>query len=443
MTLPADEPPEASVPFRWLSIAAVLSIALSVVVVVSVWGRRVERKNPDIKLGAPPLVGTLDWRLSPAILPAVIIAAAVIVFGPKVSARLSIRRLTAVSAAVGALFTFALAASDGFSRILDPVVHRTEYWANLAHLPTAGRMLSLYASRKFLRNFSVHLKGHPPGFILLLKGLAAIGLDRPWVTGALSYLGVAMTVGGVLVTVRLVVGESATRRCAPFLVLAPFSMWMGTSADAFFAGVGALAVALVAVSLERSGRLAFVLAALSGLLLGGLLLLTYAGATFLLVPGCVAIAAYRTPWRQRIALGVTALAGTGIVVGAFALFGFWWIDGLKNTNWFYWHGTAQFRPWRFFLVNNLGALIFAVGPAVLAGLASMRRTRVWVLAGSALLCIAFATASQYSKGEVERIWILFYPWLVTAVVLLPSRRIWLAAQAVVVVVLQVWLVSKW
>ena len=443
MTQTAEEHRDASVPFRWVSIATVLSLALSFVVIASVWGRRVERKNPDIKLGAPPLVGTLDWRPSPAIVPAVLIAFAVVLFGPKLSARLSIRNLIGLSAAVGTLFTFALAASDGFRRILDPVVHRTEYWANLPHLPTAGHMLSRFASRTFLRNFSVHLKGHPPGFILLLKGLAAIGLDHPWVTGALSYIGVAMTVVGVLVTVRLVVDESAARRCAPFLVLAPFAMWMGTSADAFFVGVGSIAVALVALSLEPRGRSAFGLAALSGLLLGGLLFLTYAAATFLLIPGCVAVAAYRTPWRRRIGLGVTAFAGTAAVVGAFAMFGFWWIDGLKNTNWFYWHGTAQFRPWRFFLVNNLGALIFAVGPAALAGLASMRRTRVWVLAGSALLCITFATASQYSKGEVERIWILFYPWLVTAVALLPDRKIWLAAQAVLVVVLQVWLVSKW
>ena len=443
MTDPVDAPVESKFVFRWISIASALSLAAAVVTIASVWGRRVEKKNVDIKLGAPPLVGTLDWRPTLGILPAIALAVTVLIIGPYLSARLSMRRIVGLSALMGTLFTFAVAASDGFSRILDPVVHPTEYWANLADLPGAGQMLHKFASRPFLRNYSVHLKGHPPGFILLLKGLAAVGLGRPWVAGALSYVGVAMMVGGVLVTVRHVVGETAARRCAPFLVLAPFTMWMGTSADAFFAGVAAVAVALVTLSLECRGRWAFGLAAISGLLFGFLLFLTYAAATFLAVPACVAVSAYRTPLRRRLVLALTAGAGVAAVVAGFASLGFWWIAGLKNTNWFYWNGTAQFRPWRFFAFSNLGALIVAVGPAVLAGLVSLRRTKIWILAGSALVCISFATASQYSKGEVERIWILFYPWLVTAVAVLPARRIWLAAQATLVIVLQVWLISKW
>lgn len=439
----AQEQARRPVPFRPLSVGLLLSVAVSVVVATSIWGRRVEEKNVDIKLGAPPLVGKLDWRPSFAVLPAVVLAAVVVLFGPMLSVRLRISSLVVVSAVAGAAFTFALAASDGLSRILDPVVHRTEYWANLGKLPTAGRMLDAFATRDFLKYFSVHLKGHPPGFILLLKAMAAVGLGRPWVVGALSYLGVAMMVAGVLTTTRIVVSEDAARRCAPFLVVAPFAMWLGTSADAFFAGVGAMAVAFVAMSLERSGTAGFRLAGLAGLSLGGLLFLTYATPTFLILPGIITLSAFDTPWRRRFALAMVALAGLGLVVLIFLAFGFWWVDGLKNTNYFYWHGTAQFRPWRFFLASNLGALIYAVGPAVLGGVASMRRTRLWVLVGSALLCVSVATASQYSKGEVERIWVLFYPWMIPAVALLPARRWWLLAQSTLVIVLQVWLISKW
>ena len=429
--------------FRQVSVALILSISVAVVVGTSIWGRRVEKKNVDIKLGAPPLVGKLDWRPTPAIIPALVIAVLVVIFGGRISARLRMGWLIALSAIGGAVFSLTLAASDGTSRILDPVVHRTEYWGNLKLLPSSGRMLSSFATRDWMKYFSVHMKGHPPGFILLIKGLAALGLGNPWVTGALSYIGVAMMVTGVLVTTRLVVGDETARRCAPFLVIAPFSMWMGTSADAFFSGTAAVALAFVAMALKRTGPIGFVWAVLGGLSLGGLLFLTYAGATFLFLPGLVAVAAYQTPWKRRVGLGACAAAGMAVVVLIFRGFGFWWPDGLKNTNHFYWHGTAQFRPWRFFLASNLGALIYAIGPAVVAGIASLRRTRLWTFVGGALLCVSFATASQYSKGEVERIWVLFYPWMVPAVTVLPARRWWLLAQSALVIVLQVWLISKW
>jgi hypothetical protein len=82
-----------------------------------------------------------------------------------------------------------------------------------------------------------------------------------------------------------------------------------------------------------------------------------------------------------------------------------------------------------------------------------------------LLCITVAEVSQYSKGEVERIWLLFMPWLVPSVAALAgsknlveneaappatasssARSInpkWLVAQVAVAFVLQVTLRSKW
>ena len=56
----------------------------------------------------------------------------------------------------------------------------------------------------------------------------------------------------VLVAVRALAGESLARRAAPFLVLAPAAVWMGTSADAYFAAVAAWAVALL--TLAVTGR---------------------------------------------------------------------------------------------------------------------------------------------------------------------------------------------
>ena len=81
-------------------------------------------------------------------------------------------------------------------------------------------------------------------------------------------------------------------------------------------------------------------------------------------------------------------------------------------------------------------------------LAWVRERRVWVLVGSALICIAVADLSQHSKGEVERIWVLFFPWVVPATVVLGRRSAraqngWLVAHAATALVLQAWLVSKW
>jgi methylthioxylose transferase len=420
---------------------AVLSVVLGVGLV---WGRRIERDRPEIKLGAPPLVGAWHWRPTVAIAPALLLAVGVVLFGSRIIRSISFRATVMISALSAAMFSFALAASDGFSAVLAPVVHDTEYWDNLDVLPSGGRMLRWFAVQDFLKYFSVHLKGHPPGFILLLKGLSAIGLGTPWVAGALTFIGVAMMVIGVLVTLRIVVDEHTARVCAPFLVVAPFSMWLGTSADAFFAGVGAVSVAFVVWAVtEQRRRAAIAASAVAGLGLGGLLFLTYAGATFLLVPAVITVGMWWIPWRDRLQRGAIALCALALVVVVFRAFGFWWFDGLRNTNWFYWNGTAAFRPWRYFLVANLAAMSVAIGPAVIAGVASLRRSRLWLPVGAALVCVSAATASQYTKGEVERIWVLFYPWMVPAVAVLARPRRWLALQATVVVVLQVWLVSKW
>ncbi len=418
-----------------------LMVAISVIAWGWIWGRRVERINVDIKLGAPPMVGSLVWHPTGLILPAIAIAAVALFVLHRF--RGSFKQYVLISSLFGAIFTFALAASDGISRLLDPVVHRTEYWDNLDVLPSSGRMLEWFSSREFLRYYSVHLKGHPPGFVVLLKGLAAIGLGKPWVTGLLSYVGVALMVMGVLVTTRSVVGEESARRIAPFLVVAPFSMWMGTSADAFFSGIAALSVMLVVLALNQENKRAYAIAFGAGLSLGCLLFLTYAATSFLLLPGLITVIRRDVAWGRRIRLGLVAACGSAAIVLTFLGFGFWWIDGLRNTNWFYWHGTAQFRPWKLFMVVNAGAALVAIGPAVVAGIASMRRTRAWLPVGTAIFCLVLASASQYTKGEVERIWILFYPWLMPAVASLPARRIWVALQATGVIVLQMWLISKW
>ena len=414
-----------------------------VVIVSVVWGWRVEA-DPNTNLGAAPLVGRWRVRFGLTLVPAAVLAAGVAWWGPRLAQRLRFGSVALGAALSSLAFTLLLAASDGWGHVLDPVVHPGEYWANLAALPPAATMLRRYGTYPFLVSYSEHAMGHPPGFLLLLKGLHGIGLGHPWAAGALSYIGVVAVVVAGLYTVRVVAGGELARGAAPFLVVAPYVVWMGTSADAFYAGVGAVGVLLVVEAHHRgSGARRLVLAFGAGLVFGALLFLTYGAAVFGVVPIVVAVGLTTHDRRSLAVVSLTAAAGVVAVVVAFRLAGFWWFDGLAVTRRFYWGGTAHFRPAGYFAIGNLGAACIAVGPATVLGLSRLRNRRLWLLVGAGALCVVVADASQYSKAEVERIWLLFYPWLVLAAVALGRPRRWLGAQAALAIGLQVALVSKW
>ena len=74
---------------------------------------------------------------------------------------------------------------------------------------------------------------------------------------------------------------------------------------------------------------------------------------------------------------------------------------------------------------------------------------MWLLVGSALAAVLVSHMSRYTKGEVERIWLIFYPWIAIAGAALISRaRKWSGAimvgvQATCAIALQAALLSKW
>jgi hypothetical protein len=96
------------------------------------------------------------------------------------------------------------------------------------------------------------------------------------------------------------------------------------------------------------------------------------------------------------------------------------------------------------LAGNPAALALATGPAVAAGLATALRAAdrsARLLPGAVLGALVLADLSQMSRGEVERIWLPFVPWLALAAP--GDRRGWLVAQAGLALLLQVALVSPW
>jgi hypothetical protein len=74
-----------------------------------------------------------------------------------------------------------------------------------------------------------------------------------------------------------------------------------------------------------------------------------------------------------------------------------------------------------------------------------RLSAVVLLPGAAVLAILAADLSGYSKAEVERIWLPFAVWLLAGADLLPApaRRGWLAAQAVVALLINHLLLTTW
>jgi hypothetical protein len=66
------------------------------------------------------------------------------------------------------------------------------------------------------------------------------------------------------------------------------------------------------------------------------------------------------------------------------------------------------------VIGNLGAFAIALGPAVAVALTRLRDRRVWLLVAAAVAAVVVADVTALSKGEVERIWLPFAPWVVAA-----------------------------
>lgn len=435
----------------WLLAAALLVISVR-------FGRQLQRDSPEVFLGAAPLVGQnlrdgWDWRFGWGLVGAGGVAASVVwsIWAGRWSTW-STRTVFALTALTAGAFAVLLALTDGRDGLLRGADHETEYLANLEIIPGAREFVRSFVTD--IDRYSVHVRGHPPGFLLILTGFDAFGLVGAWPVVALSLAGTMLLPVAVLTAIGIVADDDWVRRVAPLLAVSPYTLWMMTSADAVFAACGAWAVTTYLLALRSSGRSAIAWGGLSGLLLGALLFMTYGGATFtimLVVPTVLA-------WRRRRAVVVPALAGvvlsTVAVTAVFLALGFWWLDGARETQRQYWAGTAQFRPFGYFMIANLAVAVIAIGPIGFAGVVEFWRHRkpppaVWPLVAGAVLALLASHLSQYTRAEVERIWLLFYPWLMVAagVPALTSRPRLLAAlvavQAGSAIVLQAALVSKW
>ncbi|UGY94635.1 hypothetical protein [Streptomyces gobiensis] len=423
--------------------AAVLLFAVAAVI-----GHLIEQGDGTLRLRWPPLYAHWEPHIGPGTPAALAVAVLIIGYGPVIARQLSWRPLVWASWGASMAWIWSLALIDGWDRgVTGRLTTQYEYLRSVDEVRDLGATLREFSSRILLEApdpWPVHVAGHPPGALLTFVGLDRIGLGGgAWGPVFVVTVG-ASAAAAILVTVRALCGAQTARRAAPFLVLAPAAVWIGVSADGYFAAVGAWAVALLALAATRSVRAPRLAALGSGVLFGWTVYLSYGLALLALVAAAVLLAARSlrpVPW---VVLGALPW------VVAFTAAGFWWFEGYTTLVERYYQGAARVRPYGYFVWANLAAQVVVVGLATVAGLRraagrQVRRTALVVLVAGGLCAMLLADLSGMSKAETERIWLPFALWLLPAAALLPERdhRWWLAAQAGVALTVNHLLITGW
>ncbi|AKZ56943.1 putative integral membrane protein [Streptomyces ambofaciens ATCC 23877] len=431
--------------------AAVLLVAAAVLV-----GRTVYTYDTLI-VGWPPLLGRWDPHVGPGTPAAVLVATAAVAYGPALAGRLPWRALLAAAWGTAMAWTWSLALVDGWHRgVAGRLTTGQEYLTVIDRWHDVPATLRDFTGHILLRspdNWPAHVAGHPPGATLTFVLLDRIGLGGGGWAGAWCITVGATGCVAVLVAVRALAGERPARRAAPFLVLAPAAVWTGTSADGYFAAVAAWAVALLALAV--TGRSPW-WAAGSGLLFGLTCYLSY-GLTLFAVIGAAVLWLGRRGVRERPVLFVPLLAGAAVVPLAFTVAGFDWWEAYRLLVERYYEGAAGVRPYGYWVWANLACTVLITGLATVAGLrraagplvrrrgagAVAEEPRLAFLVAAGLLALLIADLSGMSKAETERIWLPFALWLLPAGAFLTRPRAWLAAQAVLALLLNHLVATGW
>ena len=441
-SLPAERSPQ------WVVGLAALAIWAAMWLIAVLWGESLAKTNV-MHLGAPPFAAFWRNRINGATVVSIGFGAAFIVALPWAALHLRFSAALASAGAASATFAYVLSRNDGIFGLLHGVDHNDSYFFALQSEPDIGRFVRNYVELVEGGTIAVHVRGHPPGMVVVLGAMRAIGLDDVRWVAALCIVGGGLAAIAVGFAVARLAGEHTARRALPFLALSPAALLIATTPDAFFAAVGASAVMLMAIAVTTSTDAARWWAAASGLVLGVCMMLSY-GLVLISIPIAV-IAFARRRWQLLIPCAICAAA----FVLAWVPFGFWWLEGLAATREQYLIGISKQRPARYFSFSNIAVVGVVIGPMTCVALAwaartwSSRRGLVLVLGGF-VGAIVVANLSGMSKAEVERIWLPFtLPLLAAGSVLwfgkrpLVTARVALTVQVAMAIVLQSVLKFYW
>ncbi|MEW2513387.1 hypothetical protein [Streptomyces sp. NPDC046870] len=433
-------------------LCAASAAALLVLVAVLV-GRHIQDTRRTLFVHWPPLLAEWDPHVGPGTPAAVLVAVAVVVYGPAVAARLPWRGLLLAAWAAALAWTWSLALVDGWRRgVAERLTTRNEYLTVIGRfhdLPAALRDFTHHIVSGSPGPWPAHVAGHPPAATVTFVLLDRAGLRGGGWAGAWCVTVGATACVAVLVAVRALADERLARRAAPFLVLAPAAVWVGASADGYFAAVAAWSVALLALAV--TGR-SVAWAAGSGLLYGLTCYLSYGLTLFALIGAAVLVAGRRRPRPLPVVL---FLAGLAVVPTVFTLAGFDWWEGYRLLVTRYYQGVGGIRPYGYWVWANLACTALITGLATAAGVrrtgvslarrraAASAESRLALLVAAALVALLVADLSGMSKAETERIWLPFAMWLLPACAFLTRPRGWLTAQAALALLLNHVLLTGW
>ncbi len=421
----------------------------ALVVVAAVVGRALLARGVDIFLPFPPLLAQWLPHVGPGTPVAVAVAVLVATRGPALAGRLRWGALLAAGYGAAVAWTAALALVDGWQRgVVERLTSSEEYLHDVTRVADVSEMVRTFADHILTDRpgfWTTHVGAHPPGAFLTFVWLDRLGLGGGGPAGLFVVLVGASAPIAVAVALRALGAEDVARRALPFGVLLPGAVWVGVSADGMFAGVLAWGVALLAVGATGRGGRADVAALSGGVLLGWCLHLSYG----LVLGGLPALAVLVV--TRGLRAGLLAAAGVLAVVAAFTASGFWWFTGFERVQVIYAASIASTRPYSYFVWANLAAVLLATGPAVVAGIRRAAARPHALPVGAVLLpcaglaAILLADLSGMSKAEVERIWLPFTVWLMSAAAVLPEadRRGWLAVQAATALAVNHLVLTAW
>ena len=395
-----------------------------------------------------PLLGTWLPHADRATYAAVILTVVVVWLGPTVARSMPWSGLLPIAWITATAWTMALALIDGWKiGFIDRMNSSGGYLAmvpRVTSIPNYLRGFAPHIPRGRPGSWDTTVAGHPAGALLTFVLLHRIGLSGPTWAGLFCVVVGCSSAAAVLITVKAISGEEVARRLAPFVALAPAAVWIGVSADGYYAGVAAWGLALLAMA--STGRNAPILGLAAGVLLGWTVYLNY-GLVLMALPALAILVA-----AQNYRPVVPAAVGALTVAALMTSFGFWWFDGLSLLRQRYLTTIAMDRPFSYWVWGDLAALICAIGlPAAVALRRAFDGARLRARSGLNLLLVAFVVAvavadiSALSKAETERIWLPFAVWLVAAPALLPRRshRYCLVIQAVGALLINSLLLTVW
>lgn len=423
-------------------------------------GTAIQHRDHSLFVAWPPVFAQWEPHVGPGTPAALAVAVAVVAYGPGLAARLPWRALLLTAWGTAMAWTFSLALVDGWQRgIASRLTTTNEYLTVIDRfhdIPATLRDFTHHILSHSPAPWPAHIAGHPPAATVTFVLLDRIGLGGGAWAGIWCITVGATAATAVLVTVRVLAGEQLARRAAPFMVLAPAAVWMGTSADGYFAAVAAWSVAFLALAVTGHRPRTAGLAA--GLLFGLTAYLSYGLTLFAVIAGAALLLGHR-----RLAPLPYVVAGLTVVPLVFTLLGFNWWEAYHLLITRYYEGVGGTRPYSYWVWANLACTALIVGPATVAGLrragaAPVRpelrdlrggfrtaapQPRLALLVFAVLLALLVADLSGMSKAETERIWLPFAMWLLPACAFLPRPRAWLAAQAVLALLINHLLLTGW